>query len=235
MNKIDWSKAPAGAIDISRNAVGVEYWTNGKQYWSELHKAWCGDTSDWQVIETRPLSDPLGGYHWGVEYHVNGIKPDIADDILVQYTGNDGFTDERPFGEIYWKGDTIKTIRIIDPRYAPTAPPAPAEPDWFDWGKEVAVNWPPEGTECEYYTGEGSNNRYIKLKVMAVRDGIAWLRNVDDGRDAISDDFTDIRPVDYVKTMRERRLLADIKTDAPGITDEMAMLLIKAGWEKRNV
>jgi hypothetical protein len=246
MNKIDWSKAPAGAIDRRKSPEGIPFFTNGKQYWSITHLCWKGNVSDWQIIETRyahppyvPSPDPLGGHYWGVEYQVEGMKLTIARDVLVGFTCADGYKGELEFSDLNWgrTSNPIKTIRIIDPRYAPTAPSAPAippvptEPDWFDWDKEVAVNWPPEGTKCEYWTGSG----YVTLKVMAVRDKAAWLCNVDDGRDAISSDFTDIRPVDYAKTIHRMKLMEVIKTDAPGITDEVAEILIKSGWEKRSV
>ena len=180
-----------------------------------------------------PAAFPLGGYKWGVEYPTNGKRPDLEDDVLIKYKNNfhgDKWVATARVGQLVYQenGGTgvypVTSFKIIDPRYTPV-PPAPGS-DWFDWDEHVAVKWPPEGTECEYW----NDREWIKLIVQAVREDEAWLTAEVDWRHSISSDFSKLMPFGHHKIMRERRLVAEIKADAPGMTDEMAMLLIKAGW-----
>lgn len=82
------------------------------------------------VAPAPPLPDesaasgPLGRYQWGVEYTVKGVKPEIADDVRVSYICEGGLTGECELRKLGWNAVciTVETIKIIDPRYKPTAP-----------------------------------------------------------------------------------------------------------------
>jgi hypothetical protein len=93
--------------------------------------AWWGDVSNWEVVVTRyaPVPvNPLGDYEWGKEYVVNGIKPNIADDIVVEFVCEGGISGECNLSKLGWKNDgvhkRVNTIRIIDLRYAPAQLPS---------------------------------------------------------------------------------------------------------------
>lgn len=138
MNRLDWSSAPEGAVDVRKAWNGESVFTDGmgkyyhpeKQLWEQIIE-WSTDV--WPVVEKRlepPVIDPLCGYKWGEEYTVNGTKPNLTDDILVRYKTRNGTAANWRLKNISWGdiGDaTVETIRIIDPRYAPQSP-VPAAP-----------------------------------------------------------------------------------------------------------
>jgi hypothetical protein len=134
MSKVDWSKAPEGAEFFAlgrfrRQGTGA----NNPQIFDHVWRTGGfphGECLIADDYEPRPVSDPLNGYLWSVEYRVNGVKPNIPGDVLRRYTCVDGDDGECQFKSLCWgEGcNTIKTIRIIDSRYAP-APPAPQWPD----------------------------------------------------------------------------------------------------------
>lgn len=76
-------------------------------------------------------------YKYGVEYHCNGVNPDLPDDMLVCIDGGKhgvGTADS-------WLWEITESFRIVDERYKPE--------NWHKDGKT-----PSAGTECEYTIGD---------------------------------------------------------------------------------
>jgi len=174
MSKVDWSKAPEGAEFYAhkrfrRQVAGISkpmVYDEGEWQFSGFPYDSCLNATDY---EPRPVSDPLNGYLWSVEYRVNGVKPNIPGDVRIRYTTcYDGTHGECQFKSIGWgEGHkTIKTIRIIDSRYAP-APPVPQWPDDEDRIDVVAQN----GNTGEHYAQakhDSDKPRYDLLPPVAI-------------------------------------------------------------------
>lgn len=101
----------------------------------------------------------VNGYRYGIEYPTGGKKPDLPDDVIVEF--------KMPlcmaaFGVInkhalYLANNA--SFRIIDERYkpadtsyleTPALEPAPQEESWYDYDNQKAIALPPVGAECEW-------------------------------------------------------------------------------------
>lgn len=92
----------------------------------------------------------VNGYKYGVEYETNGEKPDLPDDVLVEYKsriyGDWSLSGADMVNSWVWHNATA--FRICDGRYKPKEPSSQPEVD--DWNGEGV---PPVGTHCEVTWG----------------------------------------------------------------------------------
>src|SRR5690606_18078267 len=107
---------------------------------SEEYFNTCGIESEFVCYEEEfeKRAKELGwvnGYKYGVEYETNGKKPNLPDDILVEFksvwTGEWESYDEE-YGEGYdavknWVWEFSSGFKIYDKRYAPTDVPVVRE------------------------------------------------------------------------------------------------------------
>ena len=89
----------------------------------------------------------INGYKWGVEYETNGEKPDLPDDVVVEFrsVGIKGIVIDGwlGFGTVAdWEWSVSDKFRIIDERYKPKE--QEMSNDWYEKGE-----LPPANTECE--------------------------------------------------------------------------------------
>ena len=125
-NAVDWDSAPEGAEfyaagDFRKDGYfwskdGI--WKHGMR--QSLAKKECLDYCE------RPQEKPMK-YKYGVEYPTNGVKPDLPDDVLVEFKKTDGNWNTLGCDEVRgWCWGGSMAFKIVDQRYKPAA--APVEP-----------------------------------------------------------------------------------------------------------
>lgn len=130
-------------------------------------------------------------YEYGVEYQTNGQKPELPDDVLVEFKNKDGVWNVSGSDALCsWAWCRSSAFRIVDERY-----------NWHDRGE-----LPPVGEECEVYIEQ--RNCWAKVKVLAVDgDYIVW-RNGSDNKSYIGTNKDNVRPI---RTEREKAIEAASK------------------------
>lgn len=101
-------------------------------------------------------------YEYGIEYPCNGVKPDLPDDVLVEWYGDgdwyakDGGVQVRELGWNKGYGFIgIDKFRIVDKRYKPKS-------DWFEAGE-----LPPVGEVVLGYVQDSSRTwRWLEVEVL---------------------------------------------------------------------
>lgn len=115
----------------------------------------------------------INGYKYGVEYETSGKKPDLPDDVHIEWINNerDAWVSNCTVGSLNWTGNPfcmhVKKFRIIDQRFKPVEVEQVRDEgfefntqmvyvdkntghDWYDYDKQHAIDLPPVGMECEF-------------------------------------------------------------------------------------
>jgi hypothetical protein len=114
----------------------------------------------------------INGYKWGVEYQTNGEKPDLPDDLVIEWLDIDGKWIKTNAKGVCWTkamcgAFDIEKFRIVDERYKPveqqTVSAAPITNfddcsiemagDWYDYEHQKSIAFPPEKTRCQVEIG----------------------------------------------------------------------------------
>lgn len=133
------------------------YYSGGKSFNPEGFNLVC------EVVEFERRAKELGyinGYRWGIEYPINGKRPDLESGVQVDCDWYDGATIHNiASGLVDWSDK--KSFRITDPRYKPAGEAnanAPTHPqslthsegglthsEWWDYENDKRVATPPVG------------------------------------------------------------------------------------------
>lgn len=118
----------------------------------------------------------INGYKWGVEYPTNGKKPDLPDDLVIEWDAGDGWMRTECFN-LAWTIDdgaerTITRFRIVEDRFKPKQPESHSKPSvdnsWHEKGE-----LPPVGTVCYCYNG---TDEWDRVTIVGI-DGEAAVFN----------------------------------------------------------
>lgn len=130
-NAVDWSKAPDKASCYADGRFwnylqGYNEWLffNGVRWELDCEVRSPDNFADYQP-RPAPQEKPMK-YEYGVEYPTNGKKPELPDDVLVEYKnmhhGNEWLKHAFAVGGLVWQdhtGDHVTAFRIVDERYKP--------------------------------------------------------------------------------------------------------------------
>jgi len=153
----------------------------------------------------------INGYKWGVEYQTNGKKPDLPDDVLVE------FKSERLIG---WNKTSVGYVdwvfttefRIVDERHKPKDQPMfinftvdrrmkdgiviSSDNSWHARGER-----PPVGVECEVLNSALDNAEWERCVVKFIGDLVCVYTSESCNERCAHLDFIKFRPI---KTEREK-------------------------------
>ena len=135
-NAVDWSVAPEDAEYFNAYQLNFYKIENGNvMFFDSQAEIWCNsmcfseDKLKSHKSTTRrpaPQGKPMK-YEYGVEYPTNGVKPDLPDDVLVEFKKTDGNWNTLGCDEVRgWCWGGSMAFKIVDQRYKPAA--APVEP-----------------------------------------------------------------------------------------------------------
>ena len=127
-NTVDWSKAPDKASCYADGRFwnylqGYNEWLffNGVRWELDCEVRSPDNFADYQP-RPAPQEKPMK-YEYGVEYPTNGVKPDLPDDVLVEFKDVEGRWDLGEYEVRAWAWDESSAFRIVDDRYKPAAAP----------------------------------------------------------------------------------------------------------------
>lgn len=120
----------------------------------------------------------INGYRWGIEYQTNGKRPDLHDDVLVQFKHRKhGWCNTALYVHLFNRDDSA--FKITDPRYKPSdtsylnalsqnqslthSEEGLTHSDWYDYENQKALRLPDVGVEC--YRKVGIN--WLKTNIVA--------------------------------------------------------------------
>lgn len=185
----------------------------------------CSNFKAYCRTELEPYGNGwINGYKYGVEYETNGKKPDLPDDIEVnfkhkKYGWNSDFDGIISCKSACWDWSKSSAFRIVDERYKPAKPAS--EKSWHEKGE-----MPPVGVECEIWELDGV---WRKVEVVAhTKKGLVveW-----GDEEYLISRKRKFRPL---KTERER--LIDIIVSAGNLSDGMlADAILAAGFKAPEV
>jgi len=129
-NTVDWSKAPGKASCYADGRFwnylqGYNEWLffNGVQWELDCEVRSPDNFADYQP-RPAPKEKPMK-YEYGVEYPTNGVKPDLPDDVLVEFrSASHGCYNQfgaMPVDHFGW--EYSMAFRIVDQRYNPANAP----------------------------------------------------------------------------------------------------------------
>ena len=139
----------------------------------------------------------VNGYQYGVEYETNGEKPDLDDDVVVEFKNKHGLWNVMGKGSVaFWAWHFGVAFRIVDDRFKPKQTPMPVQNTEQDNSWHERGELPPAGTICECF-----DYSHWQRALILCRDGnSAWVRLAEDDRVTKSDP-SDFRPI---KSDREK-------------------------------
>lgn len=181
---------------------------------------------NWQdTLEQRPETEgkeqPMK-YEYGIEYETNGEKPDLPDDVLVEYMRKDwkGWIGVDTAGAWRWKCCT--SFRIVDQRYKPK------EQDMNDWYEKGGL--PPVDSECEVlYQGVWYKTKIVGHNgcyAVCVTDGFCY----DSDYIGLSNIF--FRPIRTETDELVDEAELDIRSLSPELDRQVIRKMIGAGYRK---
>lgn len=129
-NTVDWDFAPRKATHYG----GGAFWRF--QGMGHGWEKFCGSKfvfvnssniphmfTDYQP-RPAPQEKPMK-YEYGVEYPTNGVKPDLPDDVLVDFKScqHGGYNQFGPMAVNHFRWEYSSAFRIVDDRYKPATAP----------------------------------------------------------------------------------------------------------------
>jgi hypothetical protein len=173
----------------------------------------------------------INGYRWGVEYPTNGEKPDLPDDVDIQYWTSEFGRHAANVISLNWSHDYDKCypaikFKITDERYKPAdtsylysvseIPESKSNAenisDWWDYEAQKAVTLPPVGVECQYLSGNG---KWDSCSLVFVTDYVVVIEGLASGTEKVQIAYNfgywpDFRPLDYNrKAEAEKKRVVD--------------------------
>ena len=155
----------------------------------------------------------INGYKWGVEYPTNGKKPDLLNDVLVE------FKSERLIG---WNKNSVgyvdwiftTSFRIVDERYKPKQPESHGKPSVNGAKGKPDKSWhergdlPPVGVECEWRPSSPTNANWKRCVIDYIHGDRICVTNADSFKTKQVLHNVKFRPI---KSEREKFVEAAVK------------------------
>ncbi|WGH49795.1 hypothetical protein [Alishewanella phage vB_AspM_Slickus01] len=153
----------------------------------------------------------INGYKYGVEYPSNGKKPDLPDDVVVEYKHKFGDWHLAGADRVYmWDWSNSAKFRIVDERYKPvseiTDKPKTENPSDSSWHK--GGEYPPAGTKCEVLNNSLSNPEWEKAVIHFVGKIVCVYSSDSCTERCARLDFVKFRPI---KSERDKFIEAGVQ------------------------
>jgi|SRR5690554_725598 len=177
----------------------------------------------------------INGYKWGVEYETNGEKPNLPDDVEVEWASHAQWVRVDKVCNLEWgKSDPycvpITKFRIVDERYKPKE--QEMNNDWYEKGE-----LPPVGTVCDAKIYPYALDKFEQAKVVyhsSKNVVVVEYKSGDIGFLTAPADFRPLR-TETDKLIEQAMSLfskSEATTDAKAGIEHAVTVLIEEGYRK---